>query len=192
VERCRVRPILIVLSLCAFLLVPFTAVGAEVAGWTGNVNLSLGLKFLDGDWVPVDIQAATAVQLDFRKTDWPVSVAIDYLHSEDDDNFFVHHKGSTWEFDLGARKVFEGLWVIRPFVGGGLAIINGALKDEGSHIDGSDTGVGVWVNGGFYFTLLQHFNIGAQVRYSTADVKIQGEKVDAGGTMAGLMLGYHW
>lgn len=48
------------------------------------------------------------------------------------------------------------------------------------------------MDGGVYFTVAQHFNIGAEVRYSMADVDIAGVDADAGGLHVGLLLGYHW
>jgi hypothetical protein len=41
-------------------------------------------------------------------------------------------------------------------------------------------------------TLGQSFNLGFDLRYSSADITLGGFEVEAGGTYAGLLLGYHW
>ena len=57
-------------------------------------------------------------------------------------------------------------------------------------VSDDNNGIGIWLNGGVYWTLSQHFNLGLDLRYSQADVTLFD--VDAGGTHAGVILGYHW
>ncbi len=191
-NRRIIRLLTLITALCACLLLPAAASAADDSGWTGNVNLALGGKSLDhSDWGTLDTQPSIAAELDFRKVSWPVNIAVDFLYSSDDDTLFIHREASTWELDLGVRKVFESLGIVKPFVGGGLAIVNGRFKEEGG-IDESDTGVGFWLDGGVYFTFWQHFNVGGEVRYSNATVTLGGHDVDAGGLNYALLLGYHF
>ena len=171
-------------------------INAPANAWTGNVNAFLGQKTLDeDDWSPIDKQPEFGVLLDFKQQDWPVSIAIDLLGSADDTTVAgVLIEGSTSEFDVGIRKIWEVSGSpIRPYIGGGLAFVNAEVK--GTYIftvTEDDSGTGIWLNGGVYWTLSQHFNLGLDLRYSQADVTLYGIDVQAGGTHAGIILGYHW
>lgn len=190
-ERRNYHAVVIIISLCALLVVPFRAVGAEGNEWTGNVNAFLGGKSLDeNDWGAVNGQVEIGTTLDFRKAAWPVNAAIDFLYSKGD-GIFISSEGSTWELDPGIRKIFDNLGYVKPFVGGGPAIIHGEYTN-GVSLGGNDTGLGFWIDGGLYFTLGRNFNIGGEIRYSKANVTISGDDKDAGGIHYGLILGYHW
>ncbi len=169
---------------------------AHADGWTGNVNFILGTKTLDSDdWGTFDEQAAFGVLVDFKQNNWPISIAIDMLGSLDKETVSgIETEGNTSEFDIGVRKIWEVSGSsIRPFIGGGLAFINAELKTSTPvTVSVSDSGTGIWLNGGVYWTLGQHFNLGLQARYSKAEVSFSGFDVEAGGIHAGLMLGYHW
>lgn len=163
---------------------------------SGNVNFLLGTKSLDSDdWGPFDEQAEFGVLVDFKQKNWPISMAIDILGSLDKETLLgVETEGSTSEFDIGIRKIWEVSGSsIRPFIGGGLAFINAELKKNTFvTVSDDDNGTGIWLNGGVYWTLGQHFNLGIQARYSKAEVTLFGIDGEAGGTHAGVMLGYHW
>lgn len=174
--------------------------------WTGNMNLFLGQKNLDkDDWEPVEEQGEFGIELDFRKKDWPVSIAIDILSSSADDSVTVFDplfgfvtvdvEGKTSEFNVGVRKIWEEHPTVRPFIGGGLSFIRAEMEVTipgfGSASD-SDTGVGIWLGGGIYLTMAEHFNLGVELKYSDANVTIADVDGTAGGTHFGLLAGYHW
>lgn len=171
-------------------------ISANANAWTGNVNFFLGGKTLEeNDWAPVDQQAEFGVLVDFKQQNWPVSIALDFLGSVDEaTELGVNFEGSTSEFDVGVRKIWEVSGSsIRPYVGGGLAFVNAEFKGTAfTTISQDDNGTGIWLNGGVYWTLGQHFNLGLDLRYSQADVTLFGVDIDAGGTHAGVILGYHW
>ena len=171
-------------------------VSANANAWTGNVNAFLGQKTLDeDDWAPLDKQAEFGVLVDFKQQDWPVSIAFDYLGTYDEaTEFGVNVEGTTSEFDVGVRKIWEVSGSsIRPYVGGGLAFVNAEFKRTTfPTVSDDDNGTGIWLNGGVYWTLGQHFNLGLDLRYSQADVTLFGVEGEAGGTHAGVILGYHW
>ena len=164
--------------------------------WSGNVNFLLGAKVLEeSEWAPVDEHAAFGVLIDFKQKQWPVSIAIDLLGSySEETELGVKFEGTTSEFDLGVRKIWDVQGSsIRPYVGGGLALVSGEFKGIGfTTASQDDDGTGIWLNGGIYWTLGPHFNLGLDFRVSTADVTLFGVEVDAGGTSGGLLLGYHW
>jgi opacity protein-like surface antigen len=199
---------LALLIILSWLSVPTTAISGSSpspTSWTGNINGFLGMKYLDEyDWEPVEEQAEFGVMLDFKQESWPVSIAIDYLLSSDNvtglyydpgyGTIPVTFEGETSELCLGVRKVWDYIPTVRPFFGGGVALIRAQVKaitwDWRDSAD--DDAVGFWIGGGVYWTLGEHFNIGFDVRWSKAEVTIDGLDFEAGGTHAGLLLGYHW
>jgi len=164
--------------------------------WTGNVNAFLGQKTLDeDDWGSLDKQAEFGVLVDFKQPDWPVSVAVDFLASTDKETEAgIEVEGTTSELNVGVRKIWEDTGsTIRPYIGGGLAVINAELKTNGfPYISDDDSGAGIWLNAGVYWILGQNFNLGLDLRYSQADVTLYGTEGKAGGNHVGLLLGYHW
>lgn len=183
------------LFLSAILLI--LVVNAHASGFTGNVNFFLGQKALESnDWAPLEDQVAFAVLFDFKLSGWPVSLAVDTLGSYDDITIAGNTvEGSTAELDIGVRKIWEPAGSsVRPYIGGGLAFINAEVRESYSYYTYSDddTGMGFWLNGGVYWTLSHHFNLGLDLRYSQAEVTVFDYDAEAGGTSAGLILGYHW
>ena len=196
--------IIAVLALVPFVLC--ASVASAQDQWTGNINVFLGQKSLDkDDWEPIEKQSEFGIEVDFRKKDWPVNIAIDILHSWAEDTvsltdpftgpYDMKVTGNTTEFNIGIRKIWDEFSSVRPFIGGGLSYIRaefeGTIPGLGSASD-SDTGVGIWLGGGVYFTLGEHFNIGVELKYSDAEVTLFDVDGDAGGTHYGLLAGYHW
>ncbi len=182
-------------NVLAVVLMLFFA-SANANAWTGNVNAFLGQKTLEeDDWAPLDKQAEFGVLVDFKQPDWPVSIALDFLGSYDEAIALgFNFEGTTSEFDVGVRKIWDVSGsTIRPYIGGGLAFINAELKiTTYPTITDDDNGTGIWFGGGVYWALGPHFNLGFDLRYSKADVTVYDVDVEAGGTHAGVTLGYHW
>jgi hypothetical protein len=176
---------------------------AKQDGWTGNINVFFGAKTLDQeDWAPVDEHTEVGIDADFRPNSWPVNIAVDYLFSESDSELLfdpflgvTEFKAETSELNIGIRKIWDRLPYARPFLGGGLSFIRGEFKGipiSGNTISDSDTGIGVWLGGGFYWTLTDHFNLGLELTFSTAEINLFGVDADAGGGHFGFLAGYHW
>lgn len=181
---------LVFLAITCFLLsIPNLAICGD---WTGNINALLGAKALDEyEWEPADEQYEFGIELDFKQQSWPVSIAIDYLSGSGDGIFGgIKFESETSEFNLGVRKIWDTFPTIRPFIGGGIAFITGEFSGLG--LSQKDDAVGFWFGGGVYWTLAEHFNIGLEGKYSSADVTLFGVNADAGGGHFGLLLGYHW
>lgn len=196
--------VLILAAVFTIVLAP--VVFAQQGEWTGNVNVFLGAKALNqDDWSPAEDQDEIGIKLDLKNRAWPVSIAIDYLSANGEgtgvliDPFLgaVNAKleSKTSELDVGVRKIWDQFPYVRPFIGGGISFASAEAKvtvpGVGSSSD-SDNGVGVWIGGGVYWTLAEHFNIGLELMSSSAHVKIAGVGVDAGGGHFGLLAGYHW
>jgi hypothetical protein len=176
--------------------------------WTGNANLVFGSKSLEkDDWEPLESQREVGFNVDFGKKSWPVNIEIGYLTSSDDDSFLidldgnlydVKVEGSTTELRLGIKKIWMPTYSIRPYISGGLAVIGGKIKSTVSDgfVSGSDSdshqGVGGYVNGGIFWTLANHFNVGVELGYSSASVKIYDIDTKAGGGHGLFFVGYHW
>jgi hypothetical protein len=209
----RIEPLaaLLVLLLCA-------GAGPALAGG-GDANLLFGQKSLSEDALDdagVDSQSqfGVSVTLDFQ---WPVMLAIDYMSSSDDATRMIpaafplqlDTDVDTTELNLGVRK-FWGADKIRPFVGGGLALVQLDARQTESGtlgpgapfstliVDDDGSGIGLWINGGFLYRAGEHFNVGFDVRYSNADADLSTAQVgsdlslDSGGIHYGVALGYHW
>lgn len=181
------------LSFVAFMLC-FTTVECFAQGWTGNINAFMGMKFLNEDeWTPVEGQEEIGIQLDFRATEWPFNIAIDFLRSsttEFEPFFGVDVKGETTEIDVGIRTIWEQSPHVRPFLGGGLSFINAEFSAFGLSDD--DIGLGIWLDYGVYWTLGGHFNIGLEGRLSTAGVNLFGVDANGGGWHIEMLGGFHW
>jgi opacity protein-like surface antigen len=175
---------------------------SHAQSWTGNVNVFLGVKNLDSDdWAPADDHGELGLLVDFKQETWPVSLAIDLLDSYGDDTVIDPFTGAAFKFEaetrelnVGVRKIWDQFPIIRPYVGGGLAFIKAEAKVSafGASFSEDDSALGVWLNGGVYWTLFRAFNLGLELRYSKAEVTLAGVDAEAGGTHAGLLLGYHW
>lgn len=162
--------------------------------WTGNINLFGGGKFLNSnDWSPADQQLEYGVELDARRRFWPVNAALDVLYGEASDNSGGYNfKSKILEVDAGIRKIYDEFPPpLRPYWGVGVAVTNAKASVSGIGSE-SGTGPGLWVQGGVYLTLGDHFNLGADFRASTTWVDIAGSTVDGGGIHIGLVTGYHW
>jgi hypothetical protein len=202
------RKLLTSLIILCWLSIPTLAISGSSSSpgsWTGNINGFLGMKQLDeDDWEPVEEQTEFGVKLDFKQQSWPVSIAIDYFLSSDDDSglYFVPGygvisatlEGETSELCFGVRKVWDASPTMRPFIGGGLAHITAEVEATALGVSASadDDAIGFWIGGGIYWTLGEHFNIGFDLRWSKAEVTINGVDAEGGGGHAGLLIGYHW
>lgn len=170
---------------------------ARTDNWTGNISAYLGHKSVDDDdWPNLDSQRSVGVISDFGKQSWPISIAADLIFAGD-----VHKSGEdedtggTMELHLGARKIFSlNNSSLSPYVGGGVAIVTASLEHEsaGVTVDDDGTALGVWIGAGAYYAVTPRLNLGLDMRYSKAKVKLFDMDRQAGGLNFGLTVGYHW
>ena len=167
--------------------------------WDGNINLLLGQKSLDSDdWGDNDSQKAFGIQFDFARSEWPVHLVVDlYGAGETEGNGDDKVEDVTGGLHLGVRKYWTvGSSSFTPFVGGGLALVTAESTtgsgDDKETVEDDEGGLGYWVGGGAKWVLGEHLNIGGEVRYSQAEVDLDGTELEAGGVYAGLLAGYHW
>jgi len=157
----------------------------------GEINLFYGQKSLDeDDWGPMDTHQAIGLELTFGH-EWPVAVAIDFFKTEDDTTFEgLKITGETQEIDGGVRYLFRKQKKVQPYLGGGLAFIDAEFSSMGVGI--SDSAVGLWIAGGVNFRIGKYFNLGLDLRSSSAEVEMVGIKGEAGGVYAGVLVGFRW
>ena len=196
------KKLVFLIITCFLFSIPNLAICED---WTGNINAFLGMKYLDeDDWEPIEEQEEFGVAVDFKKQDWPVSIAIGYLSSSGDETMLMYDpflgtvpfdfEGETSELSFGIKKIWDHFPKARPFIGGGIALISAEAKGTalGISVSDDDDAIGVWIGGGVYWTLAQHFNIGFDLRWSKAEVTLFGIDAEAGGSHVGLLVGYHW
>ncbi|HEX6851083.1 MAG TPA: outer membrane beta-barrel protein [Candidatus Polarisedimenticolaceae bacterium] len=202
------------LALLLPLLILVVSVGTAAAGDPeGHVNLLVGRKWLDsGDWKPAEKQAELGVAMSFGHSDWPVFIALDVLKSEREDDYVdpvlwylgtAKFTGATHEVALGIRKIWNR-GKARPYVGGGMTLITASVEYDYPSVkyDAEDTTLGPWLGGGVFWRLGSRFNLGFDVRWSTADVNLEVDEdplfhlntynVKAGGLHAGVTFGLGW
>jgi opacity protein-like surface antigen len=184
-----------ILGCCFALSMISHAVAQDI---TGNVRIMAGNKQLESDdWHELDSQNELGVIFDIKRETWPVSIALDLMLSgnDSDKSDAEYEYGYTIEQHLGIRKT----WSVQndqfhPYIGGGLAIIHAGLEQEeafGGEKD-DDQGYGGWIGTGAYWSLTENINVGLDIRYSQAEITVYDKDIKAGGTHAGLTMGYQW
>ena len=196
------------LHVVAWVVLVATSCAASMAAGSGNVNLFLGQKSLNGDWkddsinLDVSKQAELGALLTWSGENWPVGLAVDLLSSSDDQTIVFggtpfKFEGSTTEIDFGVRKIWENSKT-RPFFGAGLGYVKGELKGSagGVSVPADDGGLGEWIDGGVFWRLGSHFNLGVEGRYTKARItpSVGGASfaLEAGGFHFGVILGFGW
>ncbi len=188
--------------LAAFLMVFLVAGGMSAQAndgfaWAGTADMFLGVKSLGkDDWSPANEHYEIGLLTDFHKMYWPAAIAVDLLYSTGEGSFEVFDfEATTMELDIGVRKRWDWLYRSCPYLGGGLALIqaDGSAESGGvSYLDGNGSGVGFWLNAGLRWKLGDSYNVGLDLRYSSAEVKDVFSSVDAGGLHGGLIFGMAW
>lgn len=169
---------------------------------TGNVSGTLGFRALsDDEWEPVETQTQVGALFDIKPNNWPVSIAVDLLVSSsvEEDEYvggsLADITGAVLELDVGVRKIFNTGSSFSPYIGGGLAFASATYEIDyyfAPTEDDDDSGIGLWLDAGFYMPLTNHFHLGFDVRFSAIEVTLFDKDVNAGGLQMGIMAGYHW
>ena len=193
------KRLMLVLTMVVLLVVGWTCAAYPEDESTGNINFYLGVKELEeDDWGPLEEQDEFGFSVDFKQKSWPVSMVIGYLHSSDERTINIHVPrgrtvssnmvAETTELSFGFRKIFDTSSIMHPYAGGGLALIS----TSGFRSNDDDTEMGLWFEGGLYFTILKRFNIGLYGRWSQTEVILCDEEDEGGGIHYGLLGGVHW
>ncbi|WP_448248399.1 outer membrane beta-barrel protein [Thalassotalea agariperforans] len=160
--------------------------------WENRISILLGKKHLDKDDFVDNKHPAFGINLDIKRKSWPVSIAVDLMSSGEEIKS-EHRKIErvTGGLHLGIRKY----WLfnnIEPYVGGGInlavaerkKIINNQIEKQ----DDDDTGY--WLATGVNWKFDNQIFIGAEVRYSDAEVTLFDSKINTGGLYSVFKVGY--
>jgi len=157
----------------------------------GDVNFIIGAKSLDrNDWNPVEDQGEFGAEVTWGGSRWPIAFATDLVASSHGaDLLGITINGQTSELAFGLRKIWEA-GAARPYIGGGVAKIAAQIEKPGVTED--DTVLGGRRGAGIFWRLGSRFNIGLAGRLSRGKLTLFGTAIEAGGTHAGLILGWGW
>jgi hypothetical protein len=154
-----------------------------------QIGIYLGRRnFGDKDfWIPNEKQGAFAVEFAQDSGDsigWEVGLA----GSTDESGPWT---GSTAEVYGGLRKSF-GEDNVRPYIGGGLSLINAEWELGGVSV-GDDTSLAAYLHGGVQFLVSPTFFLGLDVRtLFGSDVTIAGFDGDADYTQMAVTFGWRF
>lgn len=178
----------------------------QEAQWTGHISYVVGYKRLSNEWSPAEDHLEFGlVDFDFRRTNWPISIAAQLLTTTTPGNDIPDEPGfegdfsGTYEFNLGLRKVWENSPRFHPFLGGGPSIIGGSTTEKHSGRGGAwynqeehDADFGFWAGTGFYWVITESFHLGMNAQYSWAEIELFDKDLNAGGIHLNMIIGYHW
>lgn len=184
----RSRPARPVLAAILFVL----GIAPALAG--GNANFLLGPRNAsDGDfWGEEDDQMVAGIMVDFGREGWPIHICLSNMDSISDDDGVT---GQISEYAVGVMKVWEPRSSIRPYVGGGIALVQAAFVIDVSagELVQHDSTSGFYVDGGVFWRTGKRFNIGFGARFMTqASVDIEGFEGDADYAQVHLLAGWGW
>jgi hypothetical protein len=177
--------------------------GTAAPALANDVNLNfypVAARYLDEEfWDPVEEQYALGGTVDFGEEGWPLHFAIGLHGSVGDENFgnavIDDVTGGVNEISFGVTKVWTPEGRTRPFLGGGVSFVH-AEADASSlfgDLDDDDDSIGLWVEGGVYWRLGEHFNLGAFGRLlAGSDITLFGVEGDADYWEFGPMIGWSW
>lgn len=174
-----------------------------VVGPAMNLNVLGGIRIVDESQIgaPPDPQAEFGLDLDYTGEEWPWGLALcaTVYYSRDDESGESEFgrwdvKSKTLEFQVGARKTWDVLEYLRPYVGAGgsLANMEVELESRNGSTTSEENGYGYWLGGGLYTTFFERLNIGVDARWSKVVLDFDGRHVDGGGWHIGGLIGYHW
>ena len=188
------RMAIVALIGAALLLVPTVAAAADMAV---NLNLVGAWRTMQNqkDWPGVEKGEAYGLEATWGGQDEPIHFATDFYMTRSSEPFAeggVHLK--TYELAIGLRKIWEVKW-LHPYVGAGfswlhdISVIPGPSRDSRDR----DSALGVWIGGGMFARFSEHWNLGVMARITPGrDVRVHGEKRNAGTAMYGFVVGYGW
>lgn len=167
-----------------------------------NLDVLLGQKQMESDdWRPVQDQLELGLTGTFGAEDWPVYAAADVYRSSASDTVrgfdgfgnpvSVDVDGTTTELGFGVRKIFA-VDALRPHFGAGIALVTASVNARASNgMSNSDSasGLGPWLAVGADIRAGNNLNVGMLLRWSSADVELNGVSGDAGGLHFGITLG---
>ena len=172
-----------------------------------NANFILGTRRFDEDLHPLDHQLVLGINGSVTRPLWPVSVLMGlHVSSKDKKESSPGVKAelelSTVEVSLGVGKIWEKSRRLRPFIGGGLALIDAELKGSLTvsspipidfDVDVDDTSLGLFLDLGIFWRLGERFNLGFSYRIlGFTELELGDGETDIDYQQLGLIVGWGW
>lgn len=166
-----------------------------------HVSYIFGYKRLEKKWQPGENQIDFGiVDFDYRGAHWPVSLAtelsLSYTSYKPSLPGFKGTFAGTYEFNIGARKVWERWSRAQPFVGGGFSILGGSTTSQiGGTIyiqESHNARPGGWGEAGLYWLVGRKWHTGVRAEYSDGTITLFGQRLNAGGVHVMALLGRRW
>lgn len=181
----------------AFTLLTLLAAPQVMAedNWNNRFNLLLGQKHLDKDDFEDTSHGALGLSFDIQHKTWPVSIAIDLMTAGKETKIGDEKiEKVTGGLHLGVRKYWQLNENLEPYLGVGLNFSAAEHKEIVGNVTEKqdDDDVGYWVAAGVNWTFDESFNVGAQVRYSDAEVTLFDSTINTGGVYTMMTFGYNF
>ncbi len=150
-------------------------------------------------WDDVDTQYALGGMLDFGEKDSHLHFVVG-LHSgvgaKDFSNTLANDVlATTSELSFGMTGVWRKDKGASPFVSGGLSFVHPELEFDvpGGTLKDDDQAIGFFIEGGVYWRLSSHFNLGLYGRMlGGTSIELFGEDGDVDYWQVGPMIGWSW
>lgn len=141
---------------------------------TRTIAVYLGQRSYDDFIDPFDDQPAFGVEYSTQSTGSAVGWEIGFQVAQEDDDVFVgtNLEFTSTEFYGGIRKTFNQESNFRPYVGGGLSILNAEAEVSDVFLGSDsvdDTVLGIYLHAGIAYSITQTFAIGLDYRIFRAD-----------------------
>jgi len=157
----------------------------------GSVNFVIGQRNLNDDFWSIDdldTQTVFGVNADFGGDKWPVHIAVGLNLSAKSGTLF---DAAVADLSFGALWVPRKGKLIRPYLGIGVSSVGAAIDIVDD--DDVDQSFGYYANGGVYFQLFSHFNVGLDVRLlEGTEFELFALQFDANYAQYGILLGIGW
>lgn len=186
------------------LVLGIAALALAAPALAGDVNLNFypaSARWLSSDlYNQVDTQYAFGGTVDFGEGGWPIHIALG-LHSsagvkEYRGGALEEITATVAELSFGIARVWETKGRVRPFISGGMSFVATTYEAEsvlGGTAEDDDDSIGAWIEGGVYWRLGPHFNLGLHGRaLAGSDITLFGSQGDADYWQFGPMIGWSW
>lgn len=175
----------------SLLLVAILVVFPTAAHAAGDLFVHGGQKVLDRDWAPVDKQIELGAEISVGPGHLPIAAAAGVSRSSGTGKSGgISGSGQTTEFYGGARLVVRDLDHLLPYAEAGLMATTVRTTAAGNTV--SVTGGGYWGAFGVMLRGSSPITAGAQLRFSRASGKYEGQTVELGAVQARVMVGISW
>ncbi|KJZ15632.1 hypothetical protein OA92_16460 [Marinomonas sp. SBI22] len=180
-------------AACSFFALSAGTVHA--ADTASTFKVVIGSKSLEDKWGKDDSMDTLGLLFTYFPSSLPIGIATDIYGNGNETGNSVKTETAAGEFNLGLRLQSPVLnKSFSPYIGAGVSFVAAEreVNNAGKKTTYDDTGVGYWVGGGIDYIFAQRWTLGIDARYTSADVKLNGQELDAGGSGFGATLGYRF